>query len=104
MVASLPVSTEEILLELTPKQMDLETRIWMPEDRGPDRLVGRAHWAFTGLMSAKATRLSAKKNTDFRSVIGSGSFDLGAIHRYLSRDGGAAGAACHRPFVFKKLG
>jgi hypothetical protein len=40
-----PVSTDEISLELTLNKMDLEAGIQMPEDRGADRLVGRAHWA-----------------------------------------------------------
>jgi len=40
-----PVSTEEISLELTLTKMDLEAGIRMPEDPGLDRLVGRAHWA-----------------------------------------------------------
>jgi hypothetical protein len=38
-----PVSTEELSLELTLNKMDLEAGIRMPEDRGSDRLVGRAH-------------------------------------------------------------
>src|ERR1700751_5719469 len=39
-----PVSTEGISLELRLNKMDPEARIGMPEDRGPDRLVGRAPW------------------------------------------------------------
>jgi hypothetical protein len=59
--------------------MDLEAGIRMPKDRV------RIGWSDvptglpTGLMSAKATE-SSTKNGDFRSLIGSGSFDLGAIH------------------------
>jgi hypothetical protein len=29
---------------LSPNKMDLEAGIRTPEDRGPDRPVGRAHW------------------------------------------------------------
>jgi len=39
------VSTEDFSLELSLNKMDLEAGIRMPEDRGPDTLVGRAHWA-----------------------------------------------------------
>jgi hypothetical protein len=92
MVASLPVSTEEILVELTPKQMDLEAGIPMPEDLGPDGLVGRANCA--DIRKSDPTLREGIKNC--RSVTGTGSFDLGAIHRNLSRDGGAASAAYHR--------
>jgi hypothetical protein len=80
--------------------MDLEAGIRMPEDRGPDRLVGRAHWADV----SQSDPTLREKNTNFRAVTGYGSFDLGAIHRNLSRDGGALGAAYHRPFIFEKLG
>jgi hypothetical protein len=99
MVASLPVSREEILLELTPNKMDPEAGIRMPEDRDPDSLVGRAHWA-----DVSQSDPALRRKYEFRSVIRSGSFDLGAIHRNLSRDGGAAGAECHRPFIFEKSG
>jgi hypothetical protein len=61
MVTSLPVSREEILVELTPNKMDPEAGIRMPEDRGPDSLVGRAHWADV----SQSDLTLRKNNTDF---------------------------------------
>jgi hypothetical protein len=40
-----PVATADILLEVNLDKMDLEAGIRMPEDRGPDRPGGPAHWA-----------------------------------------------------------
>jgi hypothetical protein len=52
------LSTGGISLELSLNKMDLEARIQMPEDRGPDTPAGPAH----RLMSAKATDPSQKKS------------------------------------------